>query len=306
MKPKDSGKEITNLPDKELLEFAEEFSKNYLKLKAGDYFSKSKKYQIAYRNELINDKPEGYTRPLKTFARISNNTGTIELDRTELQKMDNNNFVYFLIFWLIIRKSVKSEYEADIDALKYYKTTNRYETDIINGWAEQFKKSPSILNAKRMEQMLEFLKSGKEQGDEDYVLDDTEYGTAITIDELVGHYGKHFLTKEQFKDLLIAYKNDKEHVKKQLNMETNNCKGIFGKLFGHNFKAVYDTKSHLPSENLQKSNEGVFSKTLGVMLMFDDAINNALRNLRTNESKYIKSICSRCGKAINEQSDKNE
>lgn len=81
-------------------------------------------------------------------------------------------------------------------------------------------------------------------------------------------------------------------------LKKDNCKGILGRLFGHNFKTIYDTKSHLPTDNLLNSKKVLFDPVYGAILG-NDATNEALRNLRTNEKIYIKSVCSRCGKTIN-------
>lgn len=70
----------------------------------------------------------------------------------------------------------------------------------------------------------------------------------------------------------------------------NNCKGIFGRLFGHDFKAIYDMKDFMP--NGLKSSWNA--------MMMEATYLEALNLCRTNEKKYIKSVCSRCGKAIKE------
>lgn len=56
-----------------------------------------------------------------------------------------------------------------------------------------------------------------------------------------------------------------------------NCKGWTGKLFGHNYKAMYDTKEYLPAVDLE-----------GASVV-------AIKAIKTYESHYVYSICKRCG-----------
>ena len=76
----------------------------------------------------------------------------------------------------------------------------------------------------------------------------------------------------------------------------NNCKGIFGRLFGHNFKAIYDTKDFMPSENLDKTKEFELNIYSDLPVLASQVLLDTLDALRTHEKIYIKSVCSRCGK----------
>ena len=81
----------------------------------------------------------------------------------------------------------------------------------------------------------------------------------------------------------------------------NNCKGIFGLLFGHSFKAVYDTQEEYKSTpDQQKILKAVESFNFWALSM--DQITPGKNILLLKSSKIYKGqVCKRCGKFMKDE-----
>ncbi len=107
-------------PDKEFLEFAQEFSGKYKILSPADYHSLGGKYHISYRDELLDR--DGKKR--NTMACVDlGSVNHIELDRTAFLADDRvtSDGVFFIILWCFAAESYDFDYKKlDLATLKFY------------------------------------------------------------------------------------------------------------------------------------------------------------------------------------------
>jgi hypothetical protein len=84
----------------------------------------------------------------------------------------------------------------------------------------------------------------------------------------------------------------------------NACKGIFGFLFGHKYKARYTENDSTPvevSRNLKEALDNylrVASSDGYIAIVHDDAIEKiteSFQNLNNVKTTYINDVCVRCG-----------
>jgi hypothetical protein len=144
-------------PTKELIEFAEGFSENYLTQKADVYHSGKGgkgKYVIEYQ--------KADSHPGKQNFSYGLTSGTFVFSKNELVKY-SKNYVFFMVIWLGMFGEVfklKQEYsdnllipKADNYALKYYLKTKRSKRDIMTGFIQTISKLGAInpLNTARLE-----------------------------------------------------------------------------------------------------------------------------------------------------------
>lgn len=77
----------------------------------------------------------------------------------------------------------------------------------------------------------------------------------------------------------------------------NDCCGLIGKIFGHKFEAIYEEEFKDPgifnNEVFEMLNE---SKT--ILLALDFNITLEILTTKDQSSKYIQSVCTRCGKVV--------
>ena len=146
------------LPDSNLLNFAKQFSDNYKKKSAGEYFSDDKKYHIKY---LARIKNKNTGKVLTIGARISNMTGIIELDKFIFKsKQYTSDFLYFIILWCVARKNQENRGDikmADKMAIEYYLTTERSKKNLALGCKKLFTANQTKLNKERYELILQML-----------------------------------------------------------------------------------------------------------------------------------------------------
>jgi hypothetical protein len=81
-------------------------------------------------------------------------------------------------------------------------------------------------------------------------------------------------------------------MKNQMNPE-NKCKGIFGFLFGHKFISCHDT-------NIEYQDNKISENVMEHIVILNGSYQNPILK---KSSKYIKSICKRCGKEINKNTN---
>lgn len=124
-------------PDKELLDFAESFSKIYKKSRGSFFISKNKKYQIRYLSRIPKT---------NTCVRIGTKTGIIEMDKTLLKaKAYTPDFVFFMVLWCIACKEQNGDFaKSDIETIKYYQTTDRSIKNIFLGYLHLFSKTINV------------------------------------------------------------------------------------------------------------------------------------------------------------------
>ena len=144
-------------PDKELIAFANEFSKMYKKVRVGEYCSSNNKYHIKY---LARIKNKNTGKALATGARISNMTGIIELDKFIYKSKEYTpDFLFFIIIWCVVCRENKGNMKlSDKNAIKYYKTTKRSKRNIMKGFLKLFFTVPSLLNTERYKIIAQLLK----------------------------------------------------------------------------------------------------------------------------------------------------
>lgn len=74
------------------------------------------------------------------------------------------------------------------------------------------------------------------------------------------------------------------------------CSGIIGKIFGHNFVSIYDTKENTPSaveiENLLKKLPRYECSNPVIM---QEYYVNFIKSLKSCTITYVNSVCERCG-----------
>lgn len=132
-------------PDKELITFANEFSKNYKKVKAGIYASESETYIIWYKDKLVRKDTliDGEFIELDTPVRISNKKQIIEISRSKILRNNkyNTDFIFFLIIWSIAIVEIPTHDYQDADAatIRYYLTTKKSRKNILKGYLEMFR-----------------------------------------------------------------------------------------------------------------------------------------------------------------------
>lgn len=157
-------------PDKELIQLAEDISKNFSKLKPGEYVSGklgNGKYRVVLKTKILN-KYSG-TGSL-TPSRVSNLTGIIELNKSGLKKYPDA-FIFVQIIWcaimykLAIEQSLGSSDETHIEAdrivAKFYFTKDRDKKEkesIVHAWFDLFKRVPTPLNKKRADSLSKYIK----------------------------------------------------------------------------------------------------------------------------------------------------
>jgi hypothetical protein len=146
------------LPDRELLDFAQEFSDNYKDLAAGKYLSSHENYRISYLDRM-KDKSGSV---LQTGARYAQRANVIELDKFIFKKKDYTpDFLFFIILWCAACKYGMGRTKmVDKMVVEYYLTTGRARHNLMHGFTQLMGKSPSRLNVERCELMRVMLYEG--------------------------------------------------------------------------------------------------------------------------------------------------
>lgn len=157
-KEKQENNDCVFLPDSELLDFAKEFSDNYKRLTVGNYFSSKKTYHIKYLTKVV-DNITG--KQLTTGARISNDTGIIQFDKSLFKSKEyTSDFIFYIIIWCVscVNQSNKGDVKsADKNAIKYYLKTGRSKKNIAMGYVKLFSSVSTDLNKERIELIFQML-----------------------------------------------------------------------------------------------------------------------------------------------------
>lgn len=134
-------------PSPELLKFAGYFSKNYLDLSPGGYYSDDKNYHISYFE----------MHPDFNFGRVLSRGG-IQINKSSFDQPEIAvNFMFFLILWSTVKASDRSmkDVYADSITLNYYLTTRRKKRDIRLGYLDMLS---GISNASATLRLQEIFK----------------------------------------------------------------------------------------------------------------------------------------------------
>ena len=169
MKNKKIDKEIIFpdgfMPDKELIDFADWFSKHYFILSEGDYYSANNKYHIIFKDPIIDENVyRGYMSDFPKFFSVGHVSGKIAIDRKLcLKEKFSNDCVFYLIMWCIVKKEIVSFKEttpdddtklADSTTLNYFIKSGRPKSTIkdLYSWMAQY--YTSELNNQRFDLIL--------------------------------------------------------------------------------------------------------------------------------------------------------
>jgi len=78
----------------------------------------------------------------------------------------------------------------------------------------------------------------------------------------------------------------------------NPCNGLFGKLFGHKFEAVYNEEE---GEGKWPYKEGTIESKMAVI----DMISSIIESTKSRKRTYIHSVCKRCGVIVGKENHEN-
>lgn len=143
------------VPDKELIEFAEDFSKKYKDIAPGIYQSDSGKYTIEYLEHITD---QGMSVLTNARVAVTNTIYKIQLDKTKLADGEiPSDYVFAVIIWCWFRverymHGRHGEFDTDKAVIDYFLCAGKPIDNIIKGWTYSLSLSPSELNAKRIEQ----------------------------------------------------------------------------------------------------------------------------------------------------------
>ena len=141
-------------PDKELLDFAEFFSKNWKILVLDKYNSYHNNYMINYVDDINN--------PFDTVVRIGQTTKIIEISKHGLTSCDaNENFIFYIILWCIVDFELKNTFNSDKTTLTYYLKTKRSIKDLMTCIIKSFTQRPNLTDSKRTIDMFKLIDSWK-------------------------------------------------------------------------------------------------------------------------------------------------
>ncbi len=151
-------------PSKELLDFADDISKNYKKLKLMDYYSENKKYRIQKLPNL-----DGWPNyGIKTSCRVSLDFGTIQLNHKRIKDYCAN-FIFYSILWCVCKKEMydflseldkhladTAAYyiESDRQTIMAYKKTKRPLKRVIIDNIKSLAHAKTQMNIERVKKLL--------------------------------------------------------------------------------------------------------------------------------------------------------
>lgn len=144
---------------KAFVKFAQEFCENLFYLPLGTYYSDNRKFRIDLF-EVITDDETG--RKLRTPARISNQTGRIEVSKSHFLKMTIPMRMAILLhefshFYMNDKKT--DEIEADLNALKIYLSLGYPYIEAHKSFIHTFKGNQTRQNKERYEEIKKFVKN---------------------------------------------------------------------------------------------------------------------------------------------------
>lgn len=166
-------KKYVFVPDKELIQFATDFSNNYLKMKPDIYNSKPSggKYTIDYQKT---------DDPFKQKRNFSFAHSWIMVFSKDKLIAYNKNFVFYMVLWLTIMsdidklqngkdyvfsteaKELTIQEQSDKHALRWYLiNTKRSKRDIMLGFVKSIEKAATALNIRRIKSYQKTLSKTK-------------------------------------------------------------------------------------------------------------------------------------------------
>ena len=147
----------------EFVKFAEEFAERAAiistKTNTDDrsiYTSPDGRFVIHYVDVIIGEDGE----PRRTSMRVNNKTGEMEISKKFVTRYTIPERIAILLHefsHFYLNKDHKDEFEADLNALMIYCGLGYPRKQGGTAWYKVFYRSPSELNIKRMQQIMEFL-----------------------------------------------------------------------------------------------------------------------------------------------------
>lgn len=142
--------QLSYTPTQELIEFADDFSKNCKSYGTGTYLSKDKTYTLEFKHKL-----ENYPNSL---AKTRIKDGLFQLAKDFLIEHDlHPDLVFYTIIWMDAMWQHEDTAKADMVATQYILTTNKSYKDILKGMAVVFMQSGSSSNQERFKQIFNKL-----------------------------------------------------------------------------------------------------------------------------------------------------
>jgi hypothetical protein len=146
--------DYTDCIDKELVEFATGLSKNFEKLISEQtYYSESKKYKVE-----VFDTINVYETELKTPARVGQTSGTIQVQKKQLQNY-SKDFIFFLIIWCHIEHKLLNLEKSDKIAIKYYLITGKSKKNLYDGYIKMLESNHTDKNLDRFNKIKSLIKT---------------------------------------------------------------------------------------------------------------------------------------------------
>ncbi len=154
------------VPDEELIEFADKFSRNFMLFSPGTYLSSNSKYKIIYSLDtefvpaIPMDVPGVFPKRKPYFSgRINMYKDIIEICKRDILESEMSvDGVFYLIVWLAMRRKCHDVFEADIKTMKWYLTTGRSVKKTVIDQIKIFKNNPDIY-IHREKKIMKFLES---------------------------------------------------------------------------------------------------------------------------------------------------
>lgn len=141
----------------DLIKFAEQFSKNYKKLKCGKYTSDCGKYKINYEHRL-KDKTGVF---IETPYRIGHTTGIMDFSKSKCVNMPQS-FIFNGIIWCyaVTKLHPYDLVKSDLTAIKHSLENGFSKKEMMINYINTFKKTESE-NRNRINKINDFLKQIK-------------------------------------------------------------------------------------------------------------------------------------------------
>lgn len=142
---------------KAFVKFAQNFSENLYYLPVGTYYSDNRKFRIDLF-DVITDDETG--RKLRTPARISNQTGRIEVSKSHFMKMTIPMRMAILLHefaHFYMNEKQTDEVEADLNALKIYLSLGYPYIEAHKSFIHTFRGNQTRQNKMRYEEIKKFV-----------------------------------------------------------------------------------------------------------------------------------------------------
>jgi len=155
--------DIRNMSVASFVDFAQRFSFNASYLETGKkYRSQDGRFLIEYVQEIIGNNG----RKLNTPARISKQTGRIQVSKAKFEKYTIPMRMAILLHEFshyYLNDNIDNESEADINALLIYLSLGYPRIEAYQAFLEVFKNSPSAQNKQRYELINNYIRNFEKQ-----------------------------------------------------------------------------------------------------------------------------------------------